>query len=78
MNQTVLNLSLELDMRSNFKLLWGWLAYAVFSDRARENSLLKSLELKSIDRMSAADIDRFCAIIASEHSEEELFDCPSG
>lgn len=57
---------------------WKWLAYALFSKRARESSTLESLTLNSIGSMSIADMKAFIAMLTSEHPEEELFSLPRG
>ncbi|KAE9006757.1 hypothetical protein PR001_g17127 [Phytophthora rubi] len=54
--------------------LWKYLAYGLFSARSRELSALESIELFCIDSMSLADIETFCAILASRHPEEDMLD----
>ncbi|KAL3664411.1 hypothetical protein V7S43_010734 [Phytophthora oleae] len=51
--------------------MWEWIAYALFSKRAR--STLISLVLTSIGSMTIADIEAFTAVMTSEHPENELF-----
>ncbi|ETM35272.1 hypothetical protein L914_17791, partial [Phytophthora nicotianae] len=52
---------------------WKWLAYGVFSKRARLNSSVESLALASIGSMTVEDIDIFNAVLASDHPEEHIY-----
>ncbi|KAE9089117.1 hypothetical protein PF005_g19761 [Phytophthora fragariae] len=72
-----LSMQLEMDLDDNSSVhWWKWLAYAVFSKRAKACSAVEALALISIRSMSSEDIDAFSAVLASEHPEEELFGCP--
>ncbi|OWZ19724.1 hypothetical protein PHMEG_0005977 [Phytophthora megakarya] len=51
---------------------WKWLAYALFSNRARESSVLESLKLTPMGSMSVDDMEAVKAVLAAEHPEEEL------
>ncbi|KAG3092117.1 hypothetical protein PI124_g6735 [Phytophthora idaei] len=81
-NQTTkrLSLSLWLDPKdaSSSATRWKWLAYALFSKRARACSALRSLTLASIGSMSVADMEAFAAVVMSEHPKEELFGTSCG
>jgi len=57
---------------------WKWLAYGLFSKRARTFSSLESLSLIRIARMCRVEMEAFAALVASDHPEEELFSCPRG
>ncbi|KAF4028385.1 hypothetical protein GN244_ATG19942 [Phytophthora infestans] len=57
---------------------WRWLAYALFSKRARACSALESLALSQIGGMSVSDVEAFSAILTSKHPEEELFGLSRG
>ncbi|KAK1942582.1 hypothetical protein P3T76_006081 [Phytophthora citrophthora] len=75
-SQTTERLHLSLWVYSNVgniptATIWKWVAYALFSKRAR--STLKSLVLTSIGSMTVADIEAFTAVMTSEHPENELF-----
>ncbi|ETO82891.1 hypothetical protein F444_03014 [Phytophthora nicotianae P1976] len=76
-NQTTkrLLLSLWLDPKdaNTSTTRWKWLAYALFSKRARACSALESLTLTSIGSMSIADMEAFVSVMTSKHPEEELF-----
>ncbi|KAG1687844.1 hypothetical protein DVH05_004575 [Phytophthora capsici] len=72
-SQTVRTLELFYKANSDDSVhWWKWIAYAFFSKRARTFSSLEGLALKSVERMSTADIKAFCGILTSENPEEEL------
>lgn len=75
-------LSMRLEMHSTdvdiTRQWWRWIAYALFSKRARTSSSVESLAFTAISAMSAQDMEAFAAILASHHPEEELFGCPRG
>lgn len=78
-NKTTRDLSIQL--RTNLATSaawWQWLAYAMFSPRARASSVLESLTLTSITSLSVADMTAFAAMLAAKHPEEELFSCSHG
>jgi hypothetical protein len=81
-NQTTRKLSVHLETKPDDPTAsahwWKWLAYALFSNRARSSSALESLAIISIASMSAADMEAFAAVVTSEHPEEELSGCPRG
>lgn len=57
---------------------WKWLAYGLFSKRARAHSAVESLELVGVSIMGSDDIAAFAAIATSDHPEEELFGSAPG
>lgn len=57
---------------------WKWLAYGLFSSGARSRSSFDDIRLTSIRRMSAEDMEGFCAVLAAEHPEEYLCGTPRG
>ncbi|EGZ08246.1 hypothetical protein PHYSODRAFT_348117 [Phytophthora sojae] len=63
------------DQEKNRKC-WEWLAYALFSKRARAYSSLESLALMLVTSMSVNDMEGFTSILKSEHPEADLFDSP--
>lgn len=63
------------DQESNQKR-WKWLAYALFSRRARACSSVESLAFMIICSMSVSDMTAFTSILTSEHPEEDLFGSP--
>ncbi|KAL3670235.1 hypothetical protein V7S43_004548 [Phytophthora oleae] len=81
-NQTTKNLSMLLEMNPEEPILsehwWKWLAYSLFSKRARASSALESLAFLRIGSMSIPDIQAFSSILESDHPEEDLFSCPRG
>lgn len=81
-SQTTKRLSLSLWLSSNdassSAARWRWLAYSLFSKRARCYSAVESLTLTSIGTMSITDMMAFSAILASENPEAELFGCAPG
>ncbi|KAK1942584.1 hypothetical protein P3T76_006083 [Phytophthora citrophthora] len=76
--QTVRELTLSSTRGARLDQWWQWLAYGFFSKRARTNSFLEVMSLTAIQSMTTAEIDAFCAILASQHPEEELLGCPCG
>ncbi|KAG1687830.1 hypothetical protein DVH05_004561 [Phytophthora capsici] len=75
-SQTTKRLCLNLWVYSNVGMIatatiWKWIAYALFSKRAR--STLESLVLTSIGSMTVADIEAFTAVMTSEYPENDLF-----
>ncbi|EGZ29291.1 hypothetical protein PHYSODRAFT_467111 [Phytophthora sojae] len=81
-NQTTKKLSLRLDMNPEetdmSRQWWKWLAYALFSKRARTRSSLESVAFIFVETLSAADMEAVASILASEHPEEELCGLPRG
>ncbi|KAK1941292.1 hypothetical protein P3T76_007158 [Phytophthora citrophthora] len=81
-NQTTKNLSMLLEMNPEEPIMsghwWKWLAYSLFSKRARTSSALESLAFLRIGSMSISDIHAFSTILESDHPEEDLFGCPRG
>ncbi|ETM48137.1 hypothetical protein L914_07283 [Phytophthora nicotianae] len=81
-NQSTKKLSMLLEMDpeepATSQLWWKWLAYALFSKRARACSALESLALVRVGSMSVADVEAFASILASDHPEEVLFGCSRG
>ncbi|EGZ08222.1 hypothetical protein PHYSODRAFT_306235 [Phytophthora sojae] len=75
-------LALELDIDTedptNRNHWWKWLAYALFSKRARACSSLRTLILPELGRLTVADVHAFASVLASEHSEETLCGTPRG
>ncbi|OWZ07966.1 hypothetical protein PHMEG_00019564 [Phytophthora megakarya] len=57
---------------------WKWLAYALFSNRARAYSSCERVSMTWISRMATADIEAFSSVLVSKHPEEELFNCTRG
>lgn len=82
LNQATKKVSMRLEMDTedpdNSAQWWRWIAYGIFSKRARSCSALETLNLFSISSMSEADMEAFAEILASEHPEEDLFGCPRG
>lgn len=77
LTQTTHALALELDFQpddeAGSRFWWRWLAYALFSRRARSFSSIKHLKLDFVGRLSVEDAELFTAIVLSDHPEEELF-----
>ncbi|EGZ08192.1 hypothetical protein PHYSODRAFT_319063 [Phytophthora sojae] len=74
-----LSMQLEMDLDDNSSVhWWKWLAYALFSKRAKACSAVEALALISIRSMSVEDIEAFAAVLVSKHPEEELFGCSRG
>ncbi|KAG3232476.1 hypothetical protein PI124_g22442 [Phytophthora idaei] len=83
-NQSTRNLSMLLemmdpdDLTNNSQHCWKWLAYALFSRRARACSALETLAFLRVGSLSVADAEAFVSILTSEHPEEELYGCSRG
>eukprot|EP00644_Phytophthora_capsici_P003895 jgi/Phyca11/564570/estExt2_Genewise1.C_PHYCAscaffold_150300 len=81
-NQTTRNLSMLLEISPEEPIRsghwWKWLAYSLFSKRARASSAVESLAFLRIGSMSISDIHAFSTILESDHPEEDLFGCPRG
>ncbi|OWZ19723.1 hypothetical protein PHMEG_0005976 [Phytophthora megakarya] len=81
-NRTTKKLSMRLEMdaedQTNSNQWWKWLAYGLFSKRARVCSSLETLSLMSICSLSEEDMSAFAAVLSSDHPEEELCGCPRG
>ncbi|OWZ21359.1 hypothetical protein PHMEG_0004098, partial [Phytophthora megakarya] len=84
-NRTTQTLQLKFyhDMVQNeitSKQIWKWLAYALFSKRARVYSALESLKIRlfASGLLIIANAEAFAAVATSECPEEELFDWPRG
>ncbi|KAJ8558968.1 hypothetical protein ON010_g8481 [Phytophthora cinnamomi] len=83
-NQAVSKLTLDLSINPNNETAsahaWKWLAYTLFSKRARESSALQSLCITATAScsISQADIEAFRSVVFSDHPEEELFGYPCG
>ncbi|OWZ19729.1 hypothetical protein PHMEG_0005982 [Phytophthora megakarya] len=85
LNQTTQTFQLKFyqDMVQNeitSKQIWKWLAYALFSKRARVYSALESLKIRlfASGLLIIANAEAFAAVATSECPEEELFDWPRG
>ncbi|ETK81248.1 hypothetical protein F441_13487 [Phytophthora nicotianae CJ01A1] len=57
---------------------WKWLAYGLFSHRARKHSILEHLVLDSVGHLSVEDADNFATVLPSPHLEEILIDRAHG
>ncbi|EGZ08206.1 hypothetical protein PHYSODRAFT_306229 [Phytophthora sojae] len=75
--QLSLDLSTERGDHGNNSKWWVWLAYALFSNRARALSSVESVDL-IISSMTVSDMSAFTFILASDHPEEDLFDSTPG
>ncbi|OWZ19174.1 hypothetical protein PHMEG_0006615 [Phytophthora megakarya] len=67
---------LRLEHYPDISSWWKWLAYGLFSKRARTTSTLNSITLSGINSMTLAEIQAFAAVLASDHPEEELYELP--
>lgn len=76
--KTTIRLQLTHDDEVPSSEWWKWLAYGLFSKRARTHSAIESLELVGLTLMSTEDIAGFVSIVSSDHPEEELFGTPRG
>lgn len=86
-NQTTRELTIKANLRSFIGLrtaatserdVWKWLAYGLFSKRARECSALESLTLVSVDSMTTADVGEIESVVTSDHPEEYMHGCQPG
>ncbi|KAG3055333.1 hypothetical protein PC121_g15837 [Phytophthora cactorum] len=57
---------------------WKWLAYGLFSKRARAYSALESAALNQIDALSDVDMEIFLSVLNSDHPEEVLCGTSAG
>ncbi|KAK1930106.1 hypothetical protein P3T76_014340 [Phytophthora citrophthora] len=57
---------------------WKWIAYGLFSKRARACSAVENLQLTWINNMLPSDMEMFAAVAEAESPEEVLFDSPPG
>ncbi|KAF1781003.1 hypothetical protein GQ600_15856 [Phytophthora cactorum] len=57
---------------------WKWLAYGLFSKRARAYSALESAALNQIDALSDVDMEAFLSVLNSDHPEEVLCGTSAG
>ncbi|KAF1779760.1 hypothetical protein GQ600_22310 [Phytophthora cactorum] len=71
-------LELEPDSDTESRHWWRWLAYGLFSHRARKHSILEHLALDSIIHLSVEDVDNFAAVLSSPYPEELLIGSPRG
>ncbi|OWZ12117.1 hypothetical protein PHMEG_00014768 [Phytophthora megakarya] len=80
--QITKKLSLGLEIISsdeqNREYWWQWLAYSLFSRRARSCSSLGTLIFSFLDGLSTNEVSAFNSILESEHPEEMLFGSPRG
>ncbi|OWY94609.1 hypothetical protein PHMEG_00035610, partial [Phytophthora megakarya] len=80
--QTVKKLTIspvvQLFPRINTRIWWTWLAYALFSKRARAFSSLESVTFVKLRYLCTDDMVKLAEVITSEHPEEKLFDTPRG
>ncbi|KAG7376495.1 hypothetical protein PHYPSEUDO_013293 [Phytophthora pseudosyringae] len=81
-DQTVKNLEIRLIPQSpahtSTSHWWQWLAYALFSKRARAFSGLESVAIVKLHSMTVADMEKFTQVLTSGHPEETLFGSPRG
>lgn len=77
---TDLTLLLEMDPYDSDQSVhwWRWLAYVLFSRRARSCSAITHLTLDSIGHLSMEDAVEFTAMLSSDHPEEKLACIPRG
>ncbi|OWZ03849.1 hypothetical protein PHMEG_00024352 [Phytophthora megakarya] len=82
LTQTTKKLTLELDIdeddQTSREDWWKWLAYALFSKRARGYSSLETLNIDGIERLDTNEARAFISVLESEHPEELLFGTPRG
>ncbi|OWY97980.1 hypothetical protein PHMEG_00031368 [Phytophthora megakarya] len=80
--QTTRKLSLDLSISPTApytsKIWWKWLAYSLFSKRARSYSTIDSVALILEEKVTVADMDALCAVLGSDFPEEELLGCSGG
>lgn len=80
--RTTQKLALELEInpgdRTNRNHWWKWLAYALFSMRARACSSLRTLIIPFLGELTGVDVRAFTSVLTSEHPEETLYDTPRG
>ncbi|POM60048.1 hypothetical protein PHPALM_31139 [Phytophthora palmivora] len=77
-NQTAKKFSIRGEKRAitNSKQ-WKWLAYGLFSKRARAYSALESAALNQIDSLGDTDVEAFLSVLNSAHPEEALCGTPA-
>ncbi|OWZ09968.1 hypothetical protein PHMEG_00017252 [Phytophthora megakarya] len=82
LTQTTKKLLLKLknneDDQTNHEAWWKWLAYALFSKRARDYSSLETLIIDGLGRLNTNEARAFISVLESEHPEELLFGTPRG
>lgn len=76
LTRTTKKLALELEIdpsdHTNREQWWKWLAYGLFSRRARACSTLETLVISGLGRLTGADVRVFTSVLASQHPEETL------
>lgn len=72
LNETTKNLWIQFYSNEKIGLgTWKWLAYSIFSKRARG---VESLTIMDIDTMSVAEVEAFSSVLLSDHPEEIVAD----
>jgi len=78
-NQTAKRFSLRAEKRAiTSDEQWKWLAYGLFSKRARAYSATEAVALNQVDALSDMDMEAFVAVLSSDHPEEVICGTPAG